>query len=197
MKFLIAVLAFVASALAIQDSLIPTDLEVSPSGMSKTCADIFAPLQSEDVNNRREECKKQYPDNKSPEDVACKIRCILINTGFITRDDGKPVIKLFKQGVQSVYKGNEEMVDRIVSAFEFCYNQAKLIPDIDPKTCANPGYTRYGLCLYEMARKLCQNVLNVNSNPHDKWGEKKNFVLEKIEGPYENPSPEVLEMITD
>jgi len=170
MKVLIVALAlFVASTSAIQDSLEPTDLEVSPSSMSKTCADIFAPLQSKAVNDRRDECKKQYSHIDNKDDVSCEIRCILINTGFVDRESGKPLINLFKQGVDTVYKGNEKMVDRIVAAFSWCYTQAELAP-VDPNTCSNPAYTRYGMCLYEMVRKLCQMELNANSNVQEPWG---------------------------
>jgi len=173
MKVLIASFAFVAVAMAaVQDSTEPTDLEVRPDSMSPTCKAIFAPLQVEAINNERDKCKLQYPKNNDLTHVQCKDRCILEWTGFVDKDTKQLQVFPFMGGIETMRnkKGIEnEMINRTKTAFQWCFDQAEKQP-VDPSTCANPVYTEYGLCMWEMVKKLCSNVFNNYSDKYAPWG---------------------------
>jgi len=175
MKVLIASFAFVAVAMAaVQDSTEPTDLEVRPDSMSPTCHDIFAPLQVPAINDERDKCKVQYPDNSNVTAVQCKDRCILEWTGFVDKDSKKVIVDPFMGGIETMRNKEgiqNEMIDILKEDFQWCYDQARKQP-VKSKACGQPVYTEYGLCLWEVVKKRCSNVFNNYSDKYAPWGGK-------------------------
>jgi len=158
-----------------QDSPLDSDLEVPPKQMSRSCMNIFAPLQSIDINKKREQCKCKY-DQDDAESIACKVRCILENTGFVHPETGKVMVAPFTNVINGVLKNDtsastQSMAPRIIAAFNWCHDNAKTHNSgLTKENCGNPVYTKYGICLWEMVNKLCLGVNNKFSNTDEPWG---------------------------
>jgi len=160
-----------------QDSPVPSDLEVAPGSMSATCKAIFAPLQSKKINEQRQECKKNYPSLTDETDKSCKVQCILEKTGFVDPTTKEAIVKPFSDAMDGFIaaalkkKQDPLMYQRIKATFTWCYSQAKTYnTELKGVTeCGNPVYTKYGLCFWEMVKKLCSDEFNSFSNTDEPW----------------------------